>query len=281
MLTITKEFFRTLWLSVSSADFYRDLYSKYKGYGLKYITMIISITSIIYAILFMYNLNIIREYLEPGADQNNNPAEFILKDWPELQYDGKNLSKEDHAPVYLTTQAGIKLAVIDTAGSLKKDQTQKVPLVFTKDKVILWLGNSKDQENSDIVIGYDKIFGTDALTVDHDFVKNVIYTAINQIGTLAFCAAVPILILARLAIHIFHNLFGIILLYAILWWMRTSPTVQSASRVILFSSGVAEFVTPFVLIIYQPLMPITMFIEYWTVLLAMYAISKGKFTSNT
>ena len=95
MLKITNEFFRTLWLSVSSADFYRDLYSKYKGYGLKYITMIISITSIIYAILFMYNLNLIRAYLEPGADQDGNPVEFILKDWPELQYDGKNLSSEE------------------------------------------------------------------------------------------------------------------------------------------------------------------------------------------
>ena len=277
MLKITNEFFRTLWLSVSSADFYRDLYSKYKGYGLKYITMIISITSIIYAILFMYNLNLIRAYLEPGADQDGNPVEFILKDWPELQYDGKNLSSEDPTPVYLTTQAGIKLAVIDIAGNLKKDELQKVPLVFTKDKVILWLGtNNTENESGSTIMTYDKIFGTDSLTIDHDFVKNFIFSTINQIGPLAFFIAVPILILVRLGIHIFRNLFGIVLLYAILWWMRASPTIQSASRIILFSSGVAEFITPFVLIIYQPLMPITVFVEYWAVLLAMYAIARKK-----
>ena len=277
MLKITNEFFRTLWLSVSSADFYRDLYSKYKGYGLKYITMIISITSIIYAILFMYNLNLIRAYLEPGADQDGNPVEFILKDWPELQYDGKNLSSEDPTPVYLTTQAGIKLAVIDIAGNLKKDELQKVPLVFTKDKVILWLGtNNTENESGSTIMTYDKIFGTDSLTIDHDFVKNFIFSTINQIGPLAFFIAVPILILVRLGIHIFRNLFGIVLLYAILWWMRASPTIQSASRIILFSSGVAEFITPVVLIIDQPLMPITVFVEYWAVLLAMYAIARKK-----
>ena len=176
MIKIINEFFRTLWLSVSSADFYRDLYGKYKGYGIKYITMIISITSIIYSILFMYNLNIVREYLEPGTDQENNPAEFILKDWPALEYDGKTISKEDPTPVYLITQSGIKLAVIDTAGRLNKAEMQKVPLVFTKDKVILWLGNNAaETESTNTALTYDKIFGTDTLVIDHDFIKNLIF----------------------------------------------------------------------------------------------------------
>lgn len=284
MLKIINEFFRLLWLSVSSAAFYRDLYGKYKGYGLKYITMIISITSIIYAILFMYNINVIRNYLEQsishdGGAPEPNPIEFMLKDWPILQYDGKTITCEDPTPVYITSLSGIKIAAIDTAGNLTKEQMQKVPLVFTKDKVILWLSSetkdSKKELNS-IVLTYDKIFGTDTLTIDHDFITTYILNTLKQIGPVVFCIALPIIILLRLVIHISRNLFSIALLYGILWYMKMKPITTSVTRVVFFSSGVTEFVTPFVLLIYPPLLPITVFIEYWTVMLAMYALVKKK-----
>ena len=279
MLKIINEFFRILWLSVSSTGFYSDLYSKYKGYGLKYISMIISVTSIIYAILFMYNMITIRNYLEPGAEQDNNPVEFMLKNWPILQYDGKTLSSENPAPVYITTQSGVKLAVIDVAGTLSKDELQKVSIVFAKDKLILWLGGDSKNSTKELssgVLTYDKIFGAASLTIDRDFIKSFMFDELKYIGPLSFCLGLPLLILLRLAIHVSRNLFSIALLYVILWWMRKAPNVKAVSRVIFFSSGVTEFVTPFVLIIYPPLAPITVFIEYWAVMLAMYAIARSR-----
>jgi len=282
MIKIINEFFRVLWLSVSSADFYSDLYNKYKGYGLKYITMIISLTSIVYAILFMYNLISIKNYLEQitiheGAGQETNPVAFMLKDWPSLQYDGQIITSEDPTPVYITTLAGIKVAAIDPAGNLTKDQMQKVSLIFAKDKAILWLSSNNKgdkQELNSIVLTYDKIFGTEPLTINHDFIASYMLNTLKQIGPLAFCIAIPILMILRVIIHISRNLFSIILLFGIFWWTKKKPTASSVTRIVFFSSGVPEVITPLILIIYPPLLPITIFVEYWAVMLAMYAIAR-------
>lgn len=279
MFKIINEFFRILRLSVSSAAFYRDLYSKYQGYGLKYITMVISITSIIYAILFMYNLNMIASYLAPDAAIDENPVEFIIKDWPILQYDGKVITCEDATPVYLTNQKGIKLAAIDPAGNLTKDQIQKVPFVFLKDKVIVWLKSGEQSSQKDInsfTFGYDKLFGKESRTIDHDFIKSFILDNIKQVGPITFCIAIPILILLRMIIHILSHLQSMGLLYIILFWIRKKPDISSISRIVFFSSAAAELVTPFVLLIYPPLLPLTMVVEYLAMMLAIYAIASQK-----
>jgi len=288
MLKIINEFFRILWLSVSSVDFYRDLYARYKGYGIKYITMVISITSIIYAILFMYNINVIRNYLEQSVnyDSSNtevNPIEFMLKDWPVLEYDGKTITCEDPTPVYITSLSGIKIAAIDAAGNLTKDQMQNVPLVFTKDKIILWTSSEAKDSKKEInswTFSYSNIWGKEPKIIDYEFIKSFILDEIKQIGPVIFCIALPIIILLRLVMHILLNIRITILLYVIFWWLKIKPTPASVSRIVFFSSGVAEFITPFVLLMYQPLMPITLFIQFWALVLAIYAIVTTQMSST-
>lgn len=273
MIRVINEFFRMLWLSVSSSEFYHDLYTKYKGYGVKYITMVISITSIIYAISFMYNINLIKNYLKPGTDQTDNPVEFILQSWPIIQYDGNNFFSENSAPIYLITRSGHKVAVIDIAGSLAKADLQKIPFVFTKSKLIIWLGakeNGQKMENFSII--YNKIFGTSPAVIDQDYIKNFLYNTLDQIGVVTFLLSIPIIIAIRLVIHIIRNLFSIGLLYSVLWWIKAKPNIQSSSRAVFFASGMSEFITPFILILYQDLMPLTIFVEYWAVMLAIYGI---------
>lgn len=276
---IINQFFRTIWLSLSSTDFYRDLYFKYNGYGLKYITMVIGVTSIIYAILFMNNIITIKNYLETAGGEEMNPVEFILKDWPDLHYDGKNISREDDVtPVYISAKDGTKLAVIDSDGKLNKSELQKVPVVFAKEKIIIHLssdkGDSKD-DSSNMVVTYDKLFGTEATIINSEFIKTFLLDKLKNIGPLVFFLALPIIIIVRVGMHISRNLFGIVVLYVILWWMRASPTVSSASRVVFFTSGPAEIITPVLLLISPVLLPLAMFVEYWAVILAMYSIARS------
>jgi len=227
----------------------------------------------------MYNLNVIADYLAPDTAGDQNPVEFIIKDWPALQYDGKNITSEDPTPVYLINPKGIKLGAIDTAGNLTKDQIQKVPFVFLKDKVIVWLksdGQSSQKDIKSITFSYDKIFGKDARTIDHDFIKSFILDNIKQVGPITFCIAIPILILLRIIIHILSHVQSMGLLYIILLWIKKSPNISSVSRIVFFSSAAAELLTPFVLLIYPPLLPMTMFVEYLAMMLAIYSIASRK-----
>ena len=276
---IINQFFRTIWLSVSSTDFYRDLYFKYQGYGIKYITMIISLTSIIYAILFMNNIITIRNYLETSGGEEMNPVEFMLKDWPDLQYDGKTISREDDVtPVYISSKDGYKIAVIDSTGKLNKSELQKVLIVFVQDKVIIHLSSddsdSKDGSNN-VVFTYDKIFGADPAVINREYIKTFLLERLKKIGALVFLLALPVLIAVRVGIHVLRNLFSIVILYMILWWLRKSPTVASASRIVFFTSAPAECISPALLLISPVLLPVAIFVEYWAIALAIYSIAKS------
>jgi hypothetical protein len=70
-----------------------------------------------------------------------------------------------------------------------------------------------------------------------------------------------------------------VILFGVLWWLKLNPTVQSVSRVVLFSSSAAEIISPILLIFAPSLLALTSIVEYWTIIIAIYGLASLKNSS--
>ena len=276
LLKFIEEFFRITWLSVSSSKFYQDLYKKYNGYGIKYIAMAITITSIIYALFIYDTLATVRYYLKATSDEGNNPVEHILKQWPEVKYDGKSISIDNEEPIILNTISGKVAIAIDPENKLSSQQRLTIPIILQKNQILLNFVRPKeaDAKPSEMSLGYGQIFSTEPYLLTAATLKSSLLDILQPIGYIILLVVIPILTLARLVIHIASSLFSIVILFGILWWLKLKPTVKSTSRIVLFSSGAAEIISPLIIIFAPGMLLLVTLVEYWAVILAVYSLSK-------
>jgi len=269
-----EEFFRITWLSVSSRKFYQDLYKKYKGYGFKYITMAITITSVIYALFIFDSITMIRYYLVNSGIESN-PIEYILKQWPEIKYDGKEISLENDEPVIINTINGKVAIAIDYANKLSISQRQAIPVILQKTQLIMNFVKPSDSSSKphEMSVGYGQIFGTEPSEITQFSLKAALLDILQPLGFIALLLIIPILLAIRFVIHILGSLFSMVLLFGVLWWLNLNPTIQSVSRVVLFTSGAAEIISPLLLIFAPSLLILASLIEYWAIILAVYSLS--------
>ena len=269
-----EEFFRVTWLSVSSTTFYSDLYKKYNGYGIKYITMAIAITSIIYTIFVYDAIATVKYYLAANVDEAN-PVEYILKQWPEVKYDGKEISLASEEPVLINTINGTVAMAIDPENKLSSQQRQIIPIILQKKQLVMNFvrpndANAKPKEMS---FGYSQFFSSEVFILNQATLKTALVEALQPIGFIALLITIPVLTLIRLVMHIASSLFSMAILFGILWWMKLAPTTKSVSRIVLFSSAAAEIIAPILLIFVHSFVALANFVEYWAVILAVYSLA--------
>ncbi|MEY3197544.1 MAG: hypothetical protein RLZZ59_915 [Pseudomonadota bacterium] len=274
IVEITQNLSRTLWLSVTSGAFYRDLYHLYKGYGLKYMLMVISITSIIYTIVSTNRILDLKSYLEDTSENSSNPIEYMLKQWPEMYYDGKSLTRESSEPIFISAINGTKLIAIDTEETLAKNKLSEFPIVLLKNKLMIFLvkKSNGDNQQSSTEFSYEGIFDKTEKNIDSKYIRELLLSWIQPVTPAFILLLLPIIIAARLGIHIFRNFFNAVILYGLLWWRGLSPNIPSVTRIILFASCPAEIIYAIILVTYPPLAPIAMMIDSWTIILAAYNI---------
>ena len=271
-----EEFFRVTWLSISSTKFYPDLYTKYKGYGFKYITIAMTITSIIYSFLVFDNVTTIRNYLMATGD-DDNPVEHILKQWPEVQYNGKEISLATEQPVLIHTSKGQITIAIDPDNKLSFDQKNSIPVILQKTQITLNFTSHNDPNSKygKISFGYSAVPGLKQSIVNRDGLKALLIEELEPFGITMFITVILLLIPMRLAMHIFSigTLYRAVIVSGALWMMNLKPNIISVSRVIMFSSGAAELITPILLVFAPGLLIFALLVEIWSIILAIYSLS--------
>lgn len=277
LIGFIREFFRVTWYSVSSTKFYPDLYSKYKGYGIKYIATIISFTSLIYLLLSYGNLMSLRHYLV-NTQEDDNPIDFMVRQWPEVTYSGNSISWAEEEPVLITNQDGKVVIAIDPENKLTEKQRGKIPIIFKSKRILVSIKTQEERAKArpqEFTVGYKKLFGKEEMLINSDALRDRLVSLIDSANIFILILFLPVLIMVRLFLHIFSNLFSILLLYVIFLWMRVNPTIKSATRIMLFATGASEVMAALLILLMPQLSFISSMIEYWAIILAIYSITKA------
>lgn len=271
-----REFFRVTWYSVSSQKFYPDIYTKYKGFGVKYIATIISFTSLIYLLVSYSGLLIQKNSLENEKGRDSD-IEFIISQWPEITYKDGQIAWAEEEPLLITNKNGKTIIAIDPESKLTASQESRIPIIFKSRRILLSVTKNNENKTArakDMSVGYEKIFGKEDLIINSEVLREQIISTIDSISIFMLIMFLPIFILVRLFLHIFGSLLYIILFFLVFLFMGMKPSIKSIIRVVLFASGAAEIAAVILFLIIPQMMSLASMVEYWAIILAAYSITK-------
>lgn len=248
--------FRTLlyqlWSSISSVGFYQDVYYSYKGYGVRYLFTVSFISSIIYCcFIFDYLLGLKDYFTEHRISENTTTIEYILKQLPEIQYDGSKITVEQDEPIYLLDEDNNKIAAIDSKNQLPYSEKLKIPILFSSNRVTLATIEITDRKKDAFSIDYSRIFPSDQKILTEEVLKKHFSKILTHAPKIFIYIMVPIIILARFMAILFEKAFVVLLVYILTNFLGPKSSLQNCSRIVLFSSGAPILLQP-IIVIFMP-----------------------------
>ncbi|WP_341756050.1 MULTISPECIES: DUF1189 family protein [unclassified Candidatus Tisiphia] len=262
-----------LWLSISSVNFYKDVYKSYKGYGIKYIFTVSFISSLVYCIVIFNYLLILTDYFtENRLTKGTMTIEYILKQLPEIYYDGTKILVDQDEPIYLLDEDGNKLAVIDSKNQLSYSERLKIPILFSSNNITITTVEITDKKKSLFSIGYAKLFADDQKILTEEVIKQHFAKTLIQAPKIFIYILMPIIVAFRFVTILFEKSFIIILIYLLTNYFGPKSSWQTCIRITLFSSGVAILLQPVIVIFLPELSSIIFCIQMFTSLLLLLAM---------
>lgn len=253
--------FILLYKSVTSIEFYKDVHTKFKGYGIKFIFIVLFISSIGMTLNVYLIIDSVNDYLETGRENHfTSKIEQVLNEIPELEYRDGKLSSELTDPKFIYLNSKNPLALIDL-----KNKTNS----YSESKEIVHM--SEDYININTMFPFKlywgDLFGQQEIFIDKNYIKNSIKSILKKIDIWDW-------------VSIFRNLFlvliirlcldrgliiGIMWLVAYLSGIRLS--LKTIIRLSLFSCGASIMVESCLLIFTSFIAPIVNILHLWTNLL--------------
>ena len=269
-------------LSISSVQFYQNVYSKYKGYGIKYISVICIISSVIYCIFIFDIIISLRDAFEHGKSKN---IEYILSQIPTVHYNGATIELEyaDDMPdpFFIYDAENKKFAAIDYRGTLTPEEKDKIPLIFRKNVVNVNIfefdGISKKRDS--IPINYATILGDSAWTINADSFRSYAVNLLNSASRVFIYVIMPMICLMRCVGVVLSRMFVILIIYVISHFTGMRMNMQTSCRLVMFASGLEVLLQPIMVSIVPQLtllVPILQIIPGVLMVTALARLKRGK-----
>lgn len=227
---------RIFCLSLSSRQFYHDVYNSYKGYGIKYIFVLSMIFAFVLSIFLLNYNNNLRLYL---SGQKDSPKLQVignfLAEFPILQYDGKSMVLADTSSD--KTALNNKTLVFDIDNKFTPSEITKIPIVLRKNNINITLMDNKGKMIENFIINYPDLIGTNPQIIDSAYLKNQILEISNSLPRVIIYNVFPIASLLIYCNIVFEKIFLIFLLFVGAKFFGSGNDFKSAVRVVLFSSG--------------------------------------------
>jgi hypothetical protein len=263
-----------LFLSVISVKFYKDIYNSYKGYGIRHIFNICFISGVIYSIILFGYMDGFRNYfLKNELNKYTFIIDFILKQLPELKYDGNVISTESSdQPIYLYDPNNRKIIAIDTENQLSYNEKLNIPVILTNKNIIISLIQNVTKEPKVISFEYKSIFGSVEQIINFDYIKkwgNVLFSSMDKKYIYVF---MPITIMRIFISTLFEKSPIILFILMITTIFGPHLGFKKISRLILFSSSMPVLLYPIFSILWPSLANINIILQFITNSLALIAI---------
>ncbi len=261
-----------LWLSISSVEFYQNVYKTYRGYGIKYVFTLSFISSIIYCIYIFNYLGTLNDYfVENRLSDKTKTIEYILKQLPPIYYDGSKITVVQEEPIFLLDENESKIAVIDTRNQLPYGERVKIPIIFGSDRITISTIEVTDKKKNVFSLEYSKLF-VGQIDVTEDVIKKQCAKILSQALRIFIYLVIPAVVMVRFCTILFEKSFIVLLVYLLTSFLGPKSTIQACTRMVMFSSGVAILLQPFFIIFIPEYSGMVFFIQMIANLLLFLAI---------
>ncbi|AGJ01862.1 DUF1189 family protein [Rickettsia prowazekii] len=263
---------RQLRLSISSIDFYKDVYKNYQGYGIKYLFTLSFIPSIIYCIFILNYIITLKDYFNgTSSSKVTDNIEYIINQLPKIKYNNSKISVEEVEPIYLYSKNNNKIFVIDTKNQVSNQEKSKVPFVLEENKLkINLVSNTKKHFPS--IVNYSEIFKQNEVILTPEIIKkyfadNLLYAPnlFNFFGT-------PVIILFWFVTFLLERSIIVLLVYGLANLLTTKTSIQTSIRLVMFSSGIPIILQPVIIILIPELSILIQLLQMFTTFLVFVAI---------
>ncbi|WP_419235476.1 DUF1189 family protein [Rickettsia endosymbiont of Nabis limbatus] len=236
---------RQLRLSISSIEFYKDIYQKYHGYGIRYLFIVSFIPAIIYCIFILNYLITLKDSFN-GTKQTKTTdnIEYIINQLPEMQYANSRISVKDEEPIYLYNKNNDKVAVIDTTNQVSIREKSKIPFVIEADKLTINFAIDNTNKSFPRTINYSSLFDQNQMTLTPQIIKKYFADNLMYLPNLFIYLGMPSIILFWFVTFFLERSIIILLVCVALKLLFNSVSVQDATRLVMFSSGVPILLQP-------------------------------------
>ncbi|MFV9930204.1 MAG: DUF1189 family protein [Rickettsia endosymbiont of Haemaphysalis japonica] len=264
---------RQLHLSISSIEFYKDVYKNYQGYGIRYVFTLSFIPSIIYCIFILNYIITLKDYFN-GIQSSKVTAniEYIINQLPEIKYNNSNISVEEVEPIYLYSKNNNKIVVIDTKNQVSNKEKSKIPFVLEENKLKINLIVANTKKNFPSTVNYSEIFKQNAVIVTPEIIKKYFADHLLYAPNLFIYFGMPAIILFWFVIFLLERSIIVLLVYSVANLLTTKTSIQTSIRLVMFSSGVPIILQPVIIILIPELSILLQLLQMFTTCLVFVAI---------
>ena len=234
-----KSLAKNLWLSVSSAKFYQDVFSSYQGYGTKYLLTLSIISSLLCNMVFLVYVDKIQKYLaEDVISESVVNIDHIIRQLPTINYSGKDISVDEDLPSFIYDIDNIKLLAIDPSGKLSHNEKTPVPILLMKDQIMINFIGSDGKIRNTLPVKYIQIFGSESQVITKENIKSSLVPLFKKVPTMLVYIVFPVATIMIFINTLLEKSFMIVVVFIISYLSKSKSTLKDCIRVVLFSSGV-------------------------------------------
>ena len=233
-----KTLVKHLWLSVSSARFYQDVFYTYQGYGVKYILTLSIISSLICNIIFLGYVDKIQKYLSDNIiSESVVNIDHVIGQLPTINYNGKDISIDEDSVSVIYGADNTKQLAIDPLGKLSNNDKIQVPILLIKDEININLKDFNGKTRNTLPIKYTQIFGSEAQVLTKETIKSSFIPLFKRAPTVLTYIIFPITTIMIFISHLFEKSFMVVVVFIISRFRTEGRSLKDSIRVVLFSSG--------------------------------------------
>jgi len=274
-----KILFRQLYLSVSSIEFYKDVYNKYHGYGIRYLFIASFVPAIIFCVIVLNYIITLKDYFN-GAQitKVTDNIEYIINQLPEIKYANSRIFVEEAEPIYLYNKNNDKIAVIDTKNEVSNREKSKIPFVIEKDKLTINFVIDNTKKNFPRIIKYSRLFEQNDIIITPEIIKKYFADNLIYIPNLFIYLGMPAIILFWFIRCLFERSIIVLLVYISAKLLNNKTSIRTVTRLVMFSSGVPILLQPLVTLVPLPgvVLQILQIFTISLVFAAIWQINKSK-----
>lgn len=275
-LLFIKTLITHLWLSVSSVKFYEKVFRSYKGYGFKYAFILSFISSLFCTALLLNNIDKVSNYLDKDILSTNVvKIDQILRQIPEIDYDGSNISIQEETPLSLYTSNNYKAVIFDPDNKLMPAERTKVPVIIGAQKIIINFLDSKGVVHNTVPVKYTQIFGNQPQILTQEVIKSHLSTIFSGSSSIFIYLVFPILVLVIFIYSLLEKSFIILILYIITQLANIKIPLKTSIRMVLFASGIFFMLQCIIALALPALNSILWGVQGWCNILMILGILKA------
>lgn len=225
-----------LFNSMTSASFYSKVYQEYSGSGLKYLTMIALLSAFIFSTSLLYVTTEFNNYFSKGiTSSRTSNLDHLLGQFPTLNYDGNKITTESESPVFLYNSKNRKIVVIDLANKTKPHEIKNIPVHLSSHKFTFSVNWPLNGEQISAPIQYSAILGAKPLTIDQEYVRNLLEETFANSSRSVIYAVFPMASMSFFIGSVTQNIMTIIFLVILSFMQNGKFLIAKNLRVVIFA----------------------------------------------